>query len=96
MSSHSVFVVHPKSVNGYQRTVRSLCCALGQDDVFQIVSLVHPGVKMVTKELSRKPDKRLLMSVNGYQRTLRSLCCVLGQDDIFSQSLLSPSRSKDG
>ena len=34
MSSHSVFVVHLKSVNGYQRTVKSLCCALGQDDVF--------------------------------------------------------------
>ena len=51
---------------------------------------------MVTKELSKKPDKRLLKSVNGYQRTLRSLFCVLGQDDIFSQSLLSPSGSKDG
>ena len=69
---------------------------LGKMMYFQIVSLVHPGVKMVTKELSRKPDKRLLTSVNGYQRTLRSLCCVLGQDDIFSQSLLNPSRSKDG
>ena len=53
---------------------------LGKMMYFQIVSLVHPGVKMVTKELSRKPDKRLLKSVNGYQRTLRSLCCVLGQD----------------
>ena len=69
---------------------------LGKMMYFQIVSLVHPGVKMVTKELSRKPDKRLLKSVNGYQRTLRSLCCVLEQDDIFSQSLLSPSGSKDG
>ena len=38
----------------------------------------------------------MLKSVNGYQRTLRSLCCVLEQDDIFSQSLLSPSGSKDG
>lgn len=38
---------------------------------FQIVSLVHPGVKMVTKELSRKPDKRFLKSVNGYQRNFK-------------------------